>query len=110
MLANAVPDTLDSSAFHSFSGAVKSQMMVALRSTGLITADGDTTPALRQLANAADERPAALRPIIESTYAAILALAASNATPAQFEAAMRQVAGSGDTYNKAVTFFVAAAQ
>lgn len=112
---HGIPSQIDKSVLKSMSGAVQSQVRVALRYLGLTDSADKTTPIMRQLVEARDdERKQVLRAIVEKSYEFIFgdsnSFDLSMATMQQLEAKFRDQGIQGDTVNKAVTFFVRACQ
>lgn len=111
-LAQGVPNQVDRSTFPGLSWGVQSQLLSGFKFLGLITADNRPTDALHALA-VADEgaRKDKLKAILQDKYADIFALDLTKATPNQLNEKMGSSYGvMGDTREKAIRFFLAAAQ
>lgn len=110
-LAQGIPNRIDRSVFQGQSGSVQSQLLAGLRFLGLINDGGRPLPALYTVAVTDEaERKVALRKIIEEKYSALIALDLTKTTPHEFAERMGASYGvSGDTREKAIRFFLAAA-
>jgi hypothetical protein len=112
LAGGGIPNVLDRSAFPSLSGGVQSQLLAGLKFLGLTTVDGVPTSDLVELA-VTDEaaRKIALKRILQQRYSAIVALDLMKATSGQlYEKMAEQYHVTGDTKEKAVRFFLSAAQ
>ena len=111
-LSHGVPAVLDKSLFPGMSGGVQNQLMAALKFLGLISESGQPTSDLSELATQDEQaRKTALARILNQRYSAIVRLDLSKATPAQLNETIASAYGvSGDTKEKAVRFFLSAAQ
>ena len=111
-LAEHMPNRIDPSAFPGQSGAMKSQILIALRFFGFILEDGKPSQALLSVA-VKDEnaRKAAFRKLLDQKYAPLIALTLTKTTPSEFGEKMTEVYNiSGDTRLKATRFFLNAAE
>jgi hypothetical protein len=111
-LSHGVPNQVDRSTFPGLSGGVQTQLLSGLRFLGLITPDNKPTDALHALA-VPDEaaRKAQLRTVLQHKYADLFALDLSKTTPDQLSKTMGESYNvMGDTREKAIRFFLAAAQ
>lgn len=111
-LAQGVPNRVDRSVFPGLSGGVQAQLLAGMRFLGLIDGDGKPQPSLAKVA-VLDEpsRKRELRAILEDTYADLFALNLKKTTPAELNEQMAQSYNvSGDTRDKAVRFFLSAAE
>lgn len=107
--AGGVPGRFDASYFTQYSGAVKSQLKVALRALGLMDEADCATDTLKQLIGAeGDERAIKMRQIFVDHYADALALP-ENATSLQLAEVFRSRGITGDTVHKATAFFLSMA-
>jgi hypothetical protein len=105
-----LPGQVDRSLWPSYSGAIRGQLLAALRFLGLIDEGNCTTPALRELAKP-DSRRAVLRGLLERHYQPLVSLDLARTSPRQFEEAVRSIYGlGGATHKKAISFFLNAAQ
>ena len=111
-LSQALPNRIDKSIFLGQAGGVQSQLMAGLKFLALIDEDGKPTQALVDLtADAEAERKTALAAILKQRYAALFALGLEKATLQQIMDTLANTYSiSGDTKEKAVRFFLAAAQ
>jgi hypothetical protein len=111
-LAQGVPNVIDRTAFPGQSGGVQSQLLAGLKFLGLTDDDGVPTLDLHRLA-VEDEaaRKEVLGEILRKRYADLFALDLQKATSGQLSDVMgRSYSVSGDTKNKALRFFLAAAK
>lgn len=116
-LAEGVPDKIDSSLMRSLSGSTRSGLMVALRFLKLVDEEDNTFAALEKLAKAKDaNRGPILRDLMEKSYSFLQQdaeegyLDLTRATPAQLAEAIGEEGASGGTRDKAVNFFLKAAE
>lgn len=109
---HSVPNIIDRSSFHSFSGGAVAATLSAFRFFGLIDENGTPLPVLHELAMKKAEREQNIRALLESHYPSLIALNLPGATPAQFdEAFSSETFGvSGDTRVKSKIFFIKAVQ
>lgn len=106
---HVVPNRIDKSLLKSFSGAVQSQLMTALRFLRLIHEDGRPTQALKELIKAygTDDWPKALFTVLEAAYPELFQLQLASASPSEFNEAFKKAYPcEGDTLRKGVTFFL----
>jgi hypothetical protein len=108
--ANFMPDQIDTSIWHTYSGGMRSQLLSAYRFLGLIKDDGAPTPELRRLADDKENRPVLLREVLKRSYTDLLKLDLSRATPNSFDAELRKYGQEGDTHRKVMAFFLGAAK
>jgi len=109
-LERGCPNQLDRSVWPSYSGAIQGQLLGAFRFLGLMDENQFPTPELRELIARKDNRRALLRRLLETSYADMIRLDLSRASPRQLDDAMRQYGLNGATHRKAVSFFLQAAQ
>lgn len=111
-LAEGVPNVIDRSAFPNQSGGVQSQLMAGLKFLALVDEAGKPTNDLYDLAVKDQvKRKETLRRVLESRYAQLFALGLDKATPSQLSDAMAKSYNvTGDTRDKALRFFLGAAQ
>ncbi len=104
-----LPDRLDQSYFGNASGSLVAQVRGALRYLDLIDDNREPTDALRLIVDSKDdEQKAHLRELFEAKYADALALS-KTATSGQLADVFRDRGLSGDTIQKAISFFLAMA-
>lgn len=110
-LAQGVPNRVDRSVFPGLSGGVQAQLLAGMRFLGLIDSDGKPQPSLSKVAVADEEtRKRELRVVLEDAYADLFALDLTKTTPALLGERMGDsYSVSGDTREKAVRFFLSAA-
>jgi hypothetical protein len=111
-LAKVMPKKIDKSTFTGQSGGVQNQLMAGYKFLGLIAEDGTPLPALQSVA-VADEaiRKERIKKVLEQRYAALFALGLDSTTPDQLNSTMASAYKvSGDTKEKAVRFFMSAAE
>ncbi len=110
-LAQGLPNRVDRSVFPGLSGSVQNQLLAALKFLGLIGDDLTPTAAMAAVAvSDPDARKAKLKAIIQDRYQDLFKLDLMKATPAQLSERMAQSYNvSGETREKAVRFFLAAA-
>lgn len=111
-LAQGVPNQIDRSTFPGYAGGVQSQLFAAFKFLGLMTEDDKPTQDLHELAVPEEgKRKAKLKQIIEARYASLIALDLMKATPQEVGNKLASdYSVSGDTKEKALRFFVSAAQ
>ena len=107
-----VPLRIDSGVMPTFSGAAKSQILVALKFLKLIEPNGYTTELLRELVPSyqTDNWKALLGKIITQAYVPVIQdLDIKSATLAQLEEKFREAGGvTGSTVNKCTRFYLGA--
>ncbi len=110
-LEQGVPPQLDRSVWKTWSGAVQSQTLSGFRFLGLIDSNGNTQPSLNKLVEAREDsaRRAVLKTIIEERYAKLIPMAEQDVTSKQLEDTLREYGVQGSTLDKAVRFFISAA-
>lgn len=110
---HGLPNTLDRTAFSSRSGAEQTQILSAFRFLGLIDDKDRTQESLRALhkvqENSSEEKQQ-LAALLKERYANVIALNLEGATPAQLEKAVGDYGATGATRDRAVRFFVKAAE
>ncbi|HXP83757.1 MAG TPA: DUF5343 domain-containing protein [Bryobacteraceae bacterium] len=111
-LRGVVPSHINRTVWPSFSGGTVSQLITTYRFLGLIDEDGKPTRHLSLLAS--DNVPARqseLRQLLQRSYPEVIAINLVNATPKQLtDAFLEQYSVSGATLQKAISFFLNAAQ
>jgi hypothetical protein len=109
-LAQGVPHVIDRSIFPQMSGVTQGQVMGALRFLGLINAQGKPSAELHALATQKDKRKENLRRVIEHAYPELIQSDLSKATPSSLNQAFEKFAVTGETNQKAKSFFLQAAK
>jgi hypothetical protein len=108
---SGVPDKIDSSLMRSFSGSTRSGLLVTLRYLKLIDENDNTLASLEKLAKSKnDDRATLLRTILVDAYGFLTRVDISRATPAQLAEAIGEEGAGGGTRDKAVNFFLKAAE
>ena len=110
---SAVPDKIDSSLMRNLSGSARSGLMVALRYLNLIDEDGNTIGPLEKLAKSQGaQRGEILSVVLAAAYSFLGSgdLDLTRATPAQLAEAIGAEGATGGTRDKAVGFFLKAAE
>jgi hypothetical protein len=106
-----VPSRIDRSFWgEKLSGVTGGQVMATLRFFGLIGQDGVPDPALERIAADLEERKATLVRLMARYDAALDGLDLERATAGELDERFRRYDISGDTFRKAVVFFIQAAQ
>lgn len=107
---HGLPEQIDSSVWSHWSGATTSQLLIALRFLGLITADGKATTDLEKLVNDKANRKTNLLRILQRSYPQ-LSKSVTKMTPTAFSSAMaKEFKAEGETQKKAKSFFLQAAR
>ena len=110
---HGLPNTLDRTAFGSRSGAEQTQILSAFRFLGLTDDKERTQESLRVLVKAAEnsvEEKQIIAALLQTRYANANALNLEAATPAQLEKVIGDYGAGGATRDRAVRFFVKAAE
>jgi Family of unknown function (DUF5343) len=111
---HGLPPKLDRSAWPSRSGAEQGQIVSALKFLGLIDKDGNTQQALRDFVSKtenSDDEKRLLGELLKTRYQSIFSgLDLKSATPKQLEDAIGQYGPTGATRDRAIRFFVKAAE
>jgi len=105
-----LPDKLHKSVWRSQSGGIQAQLLSAFKFLRLIDEEGVVQPRLKQMVEDRENRDMHLRAAIEAAYPSIPPLAASNASQNDLENAMRAYGVAGTTLDKAVRFYLQAAE
>ncbi len=105
-----LPHQIDSSVWPSYSGAIRAQLLAALKFLGLIDGSGKPSSTLKNLIESKATRKAVLRKVLETSYANVVGLDLMKMSPRQFDQAMREYGKSGETHTKVVSFFLQAAK
>ncbi len=112
-LSQAIPpNKIDRSVFPGIAWTVQNQLFTGMRFLGLIDEDSRPTAQLAVLATKEEAaRKIALSQILHDRYSQLFALDLKKATPAELEQKMGEAYNiSGDTREKAVRFFLSAAE
>jgi hypothetical protein len=111
-LKAGIPTRIDRTILSSMSGAVRSQLMAALRYLGLVTPHSVTTEKLAALVNSEGvEFSRALAITLKEGYPFLFHdFDLLRATTGQMEEAFRKAGASGETIRKCVAFFLSAAK
>lgn len=109
---HGLPNRIDHSVFPSFSGITRSQVLSGFRFFGLIDDAGAPQPLLANLVNEQDQRKALVKQLLEANYNEIIEQDLARIAPSQLEQAFNaeKYAVTGDTKQKAKTFFLKAAE
>jgi hypothetical protein len=108
-LSHGTPTQFDRSVMPSFAGSVQNQVTTALRYLNLIDAKGKTSDRLRILAEDKEQRKAVLKEVLSERYPEVMALDLMRTSPLQLMEVFRSYGPSGDTLEKTIRFFLAAA-
>jgi hypothetical protein len=109
-LQHGMPNQIDRSVFPSLSGVTQSQLLSAFRFFGLITADNKPSAELSKLVEDENNRQPHIKKLLEKGYPSVFALGLANASPNSVDAELRKFGLSGDTHEKAKSFFLKAAR
>ena len=107
------PNRIDRSVFPGMAWAIQNQLFTGLKFLGLIDEHSRPTPEMEALALGEDEadRKLALGELLRKRYSHLFALDLKKTTPNELAQKMGEAYGvSGDTKEKAVRFFVSAAE
>ena len=110
---HGLPSILDRTAFGSRSGAEQTQILSAFKFLGLIDETSRTQESLRNLVKVAEnstEEKAILGALLKLRYANAFHLNLEAATPAQLDKAISDYGTSGTTKDRAIRFFIKAAE
>lgn len=105
-----VPNKIDRQVFPSFSGAIQKQLLNSFQFLGLIDATGTPLQGLAMLTDGAKDRKAGIKHILLRQYPEIGSLDLTKISPSQFDQKLGEYNVSGDTFRKAKSFFLKAAQ
>ncbi|MYH27289.1 MAG: hypothetical protein F4137_00175 [Acidobacteria bacterium] len=109
----ALPGRIDRSVLNSYSGAMQSWVLAALRYFSLIDADGHPTERLQQLVSAEGEaRQKLLKVLVDEGYPFLIGpgFDLSKGTAAQLDEKFRGAGANGDTVRRCVAFFMGLAK
>lgn len=106
------PSRIDRTYLDKFSGGYQSQVFATLKSLGLMGPNGEVTPQLTGLVEAADAdaRKQIIGDILRERYPKPVNLGTTKATQGQLEEAFREYGITGDTLRKAIAFYLGAAK
>src|ERR1017187_6134573 len=110
---HGLPNSLDRTAFGSRSGAEQTQILSAFRFLGLSDENDKTQEPLRALVKAQEnstEEKQQIATLLKERYANAFALNLEGATPAQLEKTIGDYGTTGATRDRAVRFFIKAAE
>jgi len=105
-----MPQPIDSSAWPTYSGAIRSQLLGALKFLGLIDDKGTATTSLKSLVEDKANRKATLRKILEGSYKPLISAGLKNMSPRRFSELMAEYGMTGATQKKVSFFFLKAAK
>lgn len=109
-LKHGIPNQIDRSVFPNMAGAAQSQLLHAFKFFGLINGDGKPTQELSKLVDDPDHRASHIKRILEKGYPNVFALGLQTASPNSVDAELRKFGLTGDTHDKAKSFFLQAAK
>lgn len=110
---HGLPAKIDRSTFDSRSGQEQTQIISALKFLGLIDEGNHTQNVLRELKEVAENSPeekSLLALLLQHRYAKVFDLDLVNTTPNALEAAIGEYGATGTTRDRAVRFFIKAAE
>ena len=110
ILEQGLPSKIDTSVWPTMAGGVRAQLISALKFLGLIDNDRNPQPDLERLVNDKEHRPETLKGVLERSYPTIVQLGSTNASSKQLEDEMRAYNVAGDTLEKAIRFYLQAAE
>lgn len=105
-----MPGQIDSSVWPTYSGAIRSQLLMAFDALGLRDDKGRSSAALKAIVEDKEHRKSLLRPLLETTYPALFALNLAKATPKQLNDVFEEYGKTGETTKKIKSFFLQAAK
>lgn len=111
--AHGIPDQIDRSVLKRFAGGIAGQLIVGIRTLGLITADNKPTARLAELVRAlnTDDFKGVLGQMLRDAYPYVFKLDLTTATPTMFADAFKSNVGAKgeDVLSKCRRFFLQAA-
>lgn len=110
VLEQGYPDQIDKSVWPTFSFGNQTHTLSAFRFLQLIDDEGNVQEGLRRLVHEKADRKGILAEILRKRYPTVVALGQSNATSQQLQDTMRNYAVSGSVLDKAIRFFIQAAE
>jgi hypothetical protein len=105
-----MPAPIDPSVFPTYSGAIKGQLIGALRFLGLIDDKGAPSPQLKAIVSDKANRKALLRKVLETSYKPVISAGLEHISPRVFDELMNAYGMSGETQRKVSSFFIQAAK
>ena len=110
-LGQGMHSKIDRSVFVGFAWSIQNQLFAGMRFLGLINADSEPTETLEELVQGSEaEKKEKLKQVLEQRYAGLFALDLTKTTPHTLAAKLGELYDvSGDTRDKAVRFFLSAA-
>jgi hypothetical protein len=108
--AIGVPNKIDRAVFPSFNGTMQKQLLNSFQFLGLIDAAGTPLPGLTMLTDGAKDRKEGIKNMLQRNYPEIVSLDLTKVSPSQFDQKLGEYNVSGDTFRKAKSFFLKAAQ
>jgi hypothetical protein len=106
-----LPNVIDRDSMRTYSGAMQSWLLNALRSLNMIDENGVPRPRLKQIVHASAEgRKPMYRQLLEAEYDFVRQINLQGATPKQLEQAFLSTGATGDTVFKCMGFFVGLAK
>ena len=105
-----MPAQIDNSVWPTYSGAIRSQLLGALKFLNLIDDLGHPTATLKTLVEDKANRKPMLRKILESSYKPVVSAGLQHMTPKMFDDLMDAYGMTGDTQKKVSSFFLQAAK
>jgi hypothetical protein len=105
-----MPTPIDPSVFPTYSGAIKGQLIGALRFLGLIDEKGIPSAQLKSLVHDKINRKAQFRKILEGAYKPVISAGLDQISPRVFDELMSAYGMSGETHRKVTSFFIQAAK
>jgi hypothetical protein len=109
-LNHGVPQVIDRTIWRTQPGGTQGQIMGALRFFGLIDELNKPTSNLLRLVDKREHRQAAIRALLEWSYADLVKSDLTKMTMKMLEDSIQQYGVSGETRKKAITFFLQAAK
>ena len=108
VFAEGLPPKLDRSAWPTFSGVVRGQVLSAYKFLGLVDKDGIVQPVLKDLVASKDapEAKGILGVLLRNRYPRVAELGLQNGTIQNLQDALRELKVSGSTLEKAIRFWV----
>lgn len=109
-VAADLPNKVDRSYLGSMSGGLKSYLISAFRSFGLLLEDLTVSEELRALAKDPEGRPARIGSLLAQYYPRAVELGKTNATPGELDSAFAEMfpSISGESRTKAIRFYLSA--
>jgi hypothetical protein len=104
------PPRIDRTFLTGMSGAGQTQFIAGLKSLGLIDDEGAVQPALVELVNNPDDRPALIGELLRKRYPEAVELGSGTATTGQLVEVFKGYGVQGDTARKAIAFYLHAAK